>query len=68
MNTFNKTDSVVFLYSRFTLFVKDLFFSKLVRGRNSLRCFCVELVKHLSVYHYSVDIFFIFWSFRNNGF
>ena len=31
-------------------------FSRLSRGRNSCRCFCVELVKLLSVHRYSVDI------------
>ena len=33
------------------------FFTRLLRGQNRCRCFCVELVKHLSVYQYSVDIF-----------
>ena len=34
-------------------------FSKLFRGRNSCRCFCVGLIKHLSVHQYSVYIFHI---------
>ena len=32
-------------------------FSRLFRGRNSCRCFCVEFVKLLPVHRYSVDIF-----------
>ena len=32
-------------------------FSRLFRGHNSCRCFCVELVKLLPVHRYSVDIF-----------
>ena len=31
-------------------------FSRLFRGRNSCRCFCVELVKLLPMHRYSVDI------------
>ena len=38
------------------------------RGRNSCRCFCVELVKLLPDHRYSVNIFFIIWSFRSVGF
>ena len=33
-------------------------FYRLFRGRNSCRCFCVELVKLFPVHRYSVDIFF----------
>ena len=33
--------------------------SSLFRGRNSCRCYCVELVKLLPVHRYSVDIFHI---------
>ena len=32
-------------------------YSRLFRGRNSCRCFCVELVKLLPLYRYSVDFF-----------
>ena len=32
-------------------------FSRLSRGRNSCRCFCVELVKRLPVHRYSIDTF-----------
>ena len=58
-----KTESAVFDCCRFSLFLKDLF-SRLFRGRNNRRCFCVGLL--LPVHRYSVDIF-IFWSFRNIG-
>ena len=34
-----------------------LSFSRLFRGRNSCRCFCVELVKRLPMHRNSVDIF-----------
>ena len=40
----------------FSLFLRDPF-SRLFRGRNSCRCFCVELVKLLPVHRYSIDIF-----------
>ena len=43
----------------FSLFLRDPF-SRLFRGRNSCRCFCVELVKFLPVHRYSVDIFSYF--------
>ena len=33
-------------------------FSRLFRGRNSCRCFCVELVKLILVHRYSVANFF----------
>ena len=59
MNRLNKTESAVFLYCRFSLFLRDPF-SRLFRGCSS----CVGMVKHLRV-QYSVDIFSIFWSFRN---
>ena len=49
--------SIVFLYCRFSLFLKDPF-SRLFRGRNTCRCFCVELLKLLHVHRYSVDISF----------
>ena len=67
MNILNKTESAVFLYCRFSLFLKDLggvllgffvvFFFRLFRGRNSCRCFCMVLVKFLHVHRYSVDFF-----------
>ena len=64
MNRLNKTESAVFLYCRFSLFLKDPFFPEylevvaaivVLRGR----------VKHLRVHQYRFDIFSIFWSFRN---
>ena len=61
MNRLNKTESAVYLYCCFSLFLKDLF-SRLLRGRNSCRRFCVELVKLLLVYQYSVSIFFFLYS------
>ena len=56
MNRLNKTES---LYSNIvdSLYIRGIRFSRLFRGRNSCRCFCVELVKLLSVHRYSVDIF-----------
>ena len=45
-----------------SLYVWKIRFSRLFRGRNNRRCFCVELVKRgvkrLPVHWYSVDIFF----------
>ena len=38
---------------------KKLNFSRLFRGCNSCRCFCMELVKLLPVHQYGVDIFHI---------
>ena len=61
----NKTESAVFIYYSLSLFLKDPF-SRLFRGRNSFHCLCVEWVKLLPVHRYSVDIFLIFWSFRNS--
>ena len=51
--------SIFFVYCRCSLFLKDLFFSRLFRGCNSCYCFCVEFVKLLLVHQYSVDIFHI---------
>ena len=56
MNRLNETESAFILYCRFSLFLKDPF-SRLFRGRNSCRCFCVVLVKLLPVHRYSADIF-----------
>ena len=39
------------------IFFQQLRFSRLFRGRNSCRCFCVEFVKLPPVHRYSVDIF-----------
>ena len=58
MNRINKNESVVFLYCRFSLFLKDPF-SRLFSGRNSCRCFWLELVKLLPVHRSNVDIFYI---------
>ena len=58
MNRLNKTESAVFLYCRFSLFLRDPF-SRLFRGGNSCRPLChVELVKLLPVHRYIVLIFF----------
>ena len=73
MNRLDKTESAAFLYCRFSLFLKDSFFSRLFRGRNSCHCFCVELVKLLPMHQYSVDIVSysgplgIFWSDRKQS-
>ena len=57
MNRLNKTESAVFLYCRFSLYLTDPF-SRLFRGGNSCRPLChVELVKLLPVHRYSVDLF-----------
>ena len=39
------------------LSISDDPYSRLFRGCNSFRCYCVELVKLLPVQQYSVDIF-----------
>ena len=56
MNRLNKTKSAFFLYCMFSLFLKDPF-SRLFSGSNCCCCFCVELVKLLTVHQYSVDMF-----------
>ena len=55
LNRLNITESAVLLYCRFSLFLKDSI-SRLFRGRNSCRCFCVELVKLLQCRYFFVYI------------
>ena len=57
MNRLNKTKSAVFLYCRFSLFLKDPFFQIIQRSQQLLFFFCVELVKLLPMHQYSVNIF-----------
>ena len=59
MNRLNKTESGVFLYCRFSLYLRDQF-SRLFRDLNSCHCFCVELVKFINMLRHSVDIFSYF--------
>ena len=56
MNRLNKTESVVFLYFRFSLLLKDLFL-RLLGGRNSCRC---AAQNWLNFYPY-INIVFIFF-------
>ena len=56
MNRLTKTESAVFLYCRFSLFQKDLFFEISQRSQKLSLC-RVELVKLLPVHRYSVDMF-----------
>ena len=58
MNRLNKTESVVFLYCRFSLFRKDLFFPDYLEVATAV----IEPRgggKTFPVHRYSVDIFFI---------
>ena len=43
------------------------FFTRLFRGCNNCRCFCVELVKLVPVHQCSVDIFLYSGSFGKLG-
>ena len=54
-NRLNKTESAVFDLVG-SLYFGKIRFSRLFRGRNICRCFCVELVKLLHVHRYSVDM------------
>ena len=54
MNRLNKTESAVFLYCRFSLFLKDPFFQFIKRSQQLSLC-RVELVKFLPLHQYSVD-------------
>ena len=56
MNRLNKTESAVFLYCRFSVFLKDSFFQIISRLQQLSLC-RVELVKLLPIHPYSVDIF-----------
>ena len=51
--------SLLFSYIVGYLYFWRIRFSRLFWGHNSCRCFCVELVKHLPVHRYSVNIFHI---------
>ena len=59
MNRLNTTEYAVFLYCRFSLFLKDPFF-QIIKRSQQLSLFRVELVNFLPVHQYrrSVDIFF----------
>ena len=56
MNRLNKTESAVFEYCRFSVFLKDPFFQIIYRSQQMLLC-RVEFVKLLPVHQYSADIF-----------
>ena len=60
MNRLNKTESAVFLYCRFSLFLKDPFFlsQNIKRSQQLLLCH-VELVKLIPIHRYSGNIFHI---------
>ena len=67
MKRLNKTEFAVFLYCGFSLFLKDPFFPDYLEVATAV-VVPRGVGKTSPVHGYSVDIFFIFWSFRDIGF
>ena len=55
MNRLNKTESVVFIYCRFSLFLKDQFFQIIYRDFNNFHC-----AMRLSQFSLNITVLFMF--------